>query len=212
MPTNTVISEKSVKKEWNELYGNFPLESLPWYSERPVKPLVDLLRRKSLKGKKALDVGCGAGSNTLYLAAKGVVAAGADVSIEAIRLAKSRMARKKLKGFFAAADASQLPFKNEVFDFILDRGCFHHIEPFKRLDFIGEMRRVLSPQGCYLMLCFSDKNPERENTFSRQDLKAYFGGYFKIQWIRPSIFKEFGRLPRFFNVAFMQKKAAPINS
>lgn len=58
-------------EEWDEIYRKYPLEALPWELGRPRKILVDLVESRRIKRGKTLDLCCGAGSNTVYLAQKG---------------------------------------------------------------------------------------------------------------------------------------------
>lgn len=205
MKCKTLMSKKEIKKEWNELYANFPLEGLPWHSQRPAQALVGLINKKEINKGLCLDIGCGAATNSLYLASKGFAVIGLDISIQAIHLAKKKAEFPKSKTNFVVADAAILPFKDSSFDFIFDRGCFHHIPSLERKVFVEGLHRVLGENGKYLLICFSDKNPPRENTFSQSDIFDYFSSYFDIHWIRSSIFREFGRINRFFYFVFMSK-------
>jgi len=206
MRCNSEADKKEIRKEWEDIYGNFPLEGLPWHSQQPAPPLVRLIDKKQIKKGLCLDIGCGAGSNILYLASKGYKVVGVDISAQALRLAKTRAEAGKIASNFAAADAVNLPFKDSSFDFIFDRGCFHHIPSAERKIYIEGLQRVLRKNGKYSLICFSDKNPLRENTFSRRDIFDYFSPYFKIHWIRPSVFREFDLIERFFHVVFMANK------
>lgn len=200
-----MINKKKIRKEWDELYGNFPLESLPWHSERPAKPLIDVLSRGGIKRGRVLDICSGAGTHAVYLTSKGFSVVATDISYHAIKLARERIRKKQQKCALVVADAVNLPFKNMAFDFIFDRGCFHHIPAQERMIFIAGLHRTLKPQGKYLVICFSSKNPLRENIFTQEDLTAYFSSYFTIDWIKESVFHEFKKMLRYFYVALMHK-------
>jgi 2-polyprenyl-3-methyl-5-hydroxy-6-metoxy-1,4-benzoquinol methylase len=66
-------------EEWDEAYRH-PLGQLPWELGRPRPHLVELVESGIIKSGKALDVCCGAGTNTVYLATKGFIATGIDIS------------------------------------------------------------------------------------------------------------------------------------
>jgi len=74
---------------------------------------------KIKKGSKVLEVGCGVGLTSAYLAEKGCKVTGIDISKGMIRKAKERAEKKKLKIEFLVADAQKLPFKNNAFDAVI---------------------------------------------------------------------------------------------
>lgn len=200
------VNKKEIKKEWDELYGHFPLESLPWHSERPARALADAVKKGGIKKCDALDICCGAGTNSLYMAEKGFRVTGLDISWEALRLAKKRLESGKIGAGLVNGDAASLPFKDKAFGFVFDRGCFHHIPVTQRPQYAEEAHRVLKAGGNLLLICFSDKNPPRENTFSKKAIAGYFSPRFKIIRIKSSVFSEFRKHPRFFYVTFMEKR------
>lgn len=99
----------------------------PWDTGRPDKTLIELVNGRPLKPGKALEVGCGAGHNALWLAGQGFEVTAVEWAGPALEQAKKRAALIKaevnwLKIDFMAADVPGAPF-----DFIFDRGCFHSI-------------------------------------------------------------------------------------
>lgn len=205
MPGNGDNSKLN-SKEWEEIYGNFPLEVLPWHSGIVSRPLVSVVKSGVIRKKgRALDLCCGAGTNTIYLAKKGISAFGLDISSKALAIADKRSGQKNTVCSFVNGDAVDLPFKDGVFDFVFDRGGFHHIPSNERAAYAREVRRVLKAGGRYLLICFSDRNPPTANTFTTDELKAYFSGHFRIDWIKRSVFMELKRHKRDFYAAYMRK-------
>ena len=94
-------------------------------------------------GARILDVGCCTGRNVALLSAFGQ-AFGADRSLEALRVARSR----GLDGRLVSAAAEGLPFREAAFDLVAVLDVFEHLED----DVAGmaEIRRVLAPQGVLL--------------------------------------------------------------
>ncbi len=98
--------------------------------------------------KKFLEVGCGNGLVTKYLAEKyaGVVA-GIDIDPQQIELAI-----KELDGIqnviYTEADANNLPFEDKKFNVVLSFGVLHHVENW--LNALKEIKRVLKPGGYFL--------------------------------------------------------------
>jgi len=71
-------------EEWDEAYAH-DLSELPWELGKPRQQLVKLVESGIIKqGSRALDICCGAGTNTVYLASKGFVVSAIDISPRAI--------------------------------------------------------------------------------------------------------------------------------
>ena len=62
----------------------------PWDHRLPDVNLTGIVAQRSISPCSVLDVGCGAGDNAIWLAQKGFVATGCDISPTAIREARRR--------------------------------------------------------------------------------------------------------------------------
>jgi len=96
---------------------------------------------------RVLDLGCGLGTELAFLARQGFATVGVDLSAIALRRASARYGDV----CFVQADVLALPFEAEVFDVLLDRGCFHYMPPERRSEYEHEARRVLRPGGRLLL-------------------------------------------------------------
>jgi SAM-dependent methyltransferase len=77
---------------------------------------------RAVRGKGAIDLGCGIGLFTIEIAKKARNVVGIDFSEEAIIRGKRNLARAKLKNVeFGIADASKLPFSDSQFDVLISR-------------------------------------------------------------------------------------------
>jgi len=103
------------------------------------------------RGMEILDVGCGAGSNVLYLARSGFRASGVDLSPGAVTAAKSRLSEAHLDSPVGEGDVLALPFPNGSFDGLVDNGCFHTIPLRRRVRYAEEVHRVLRPGGAFVL-------------------------------------------------------------
>ena len=193
-------------EEWDRIYRKFPLEVLPWELGRPRKVLVDLVEKGLIPKGKALDICCGAGTNTVYLAEKGFQVTGIDISSKAVEYARKKAEQANVKINFMVQNFLKLPFKDEEFDFVFDMGCFHHVEVEDRNTFIKRISRVLKNDGLYLLICFSYKNGPAWNHFTKKQVIHLFSRYFEIKEIKHISSVEGDGLKRYFYSVLMEKK------
>ena len=78
-------------------------ERLPWHRESPNRVLVSAAAACPRPGR-ALDVGCGAGVLTQWLAEKGLEVTGIDILPEAITMARSLAEQRRAEIEFVTAD------------------------------------------------------------------------------------------------------------
>ncbi len=141
---------QSVRDGWVRTYATTAYHELPWFSSRPYPWVAQVVRDRIWRpGTRILDVGCGAGTNALYLARLGYRVTGVDVADGAVAAARSRAERAGLDVEFHVADALQLPFEGATFGGAIDVGCFHSLPIDLRPAYSRELARVLRPGGAY---------------------------------------------------------------
>jgi 2-polyprenyl-3-methyl-5-hydroxy-6-metoxy-1,4-benzoquinol methylase len=74
-------------RDWNESYVT---GDAPWDTGEPNRHLVELVRSRAVAPGRALDVGCGTGTNALWLAKQGFDVLGIDVAPVAIEKARKK--------------------------------------------------------------------------------------------------------------------------
>jgi 2-polyprenyl-3-methyl-5-hydroxy-6-metoxy-1,4-benzoquinol methylase len=100
---------------------------------------------------KALDLGCGTGTNAITLARHGWQATGVDFAPKAVRTARRKAKQAELKIDFHCADASDLGMLTGPFDYVLDIGCLFTLKEEARIKYAAELARLLRPQGDYML-------------------------------------------------------------
>lgn len=152
--------DDSVKvKHWDDMY-DLPLGDIPWEIEQPPDELVELIKSKQITGGKALDIACGTGNYSFYLAKHGFIVTGIDFSKKALDIAKSNNKKLNLAVTFKLVDVTKISTvaPDETFDFILDYSILHHLEPAITNDYAEQCARLLKSDGKLLLVCYSDKD------------------------------------------------------
>lgn len=107
---------------------------------------------------RALDLGCGTGTNAVYLARHNWDVVGVDFSRAAISRARSKArdssSRVAARLSFHLADVTDLGWLQSEFGIILDQGCFHTLRRGQRPGYAAGVRRLLGKHGLYLLFAF----------------------------------------------------------
>jgi ubiquinone/menaquinone biosynthesis C-methylase UbiE len=127
----------------------------------PKENFAHAIRRTSGKDRKALEAGCGIGSNMLAMLWRGFDVYGVDVSYESLRMARMRLEAEVFsfsrivggrEGWLpnwevTQASVTNLPFPDECFDLVVSTSVVQHLTEAERLRAMREMGRVLAPSG-----------------------------------------------------------------
>ncbi len=134
------------KELWEEFYkdGKYIMWSP---SEAIVKFFGRISKKMDIKGKSALDFGCGVGRNTFYMSSIGLQGYGIDISGKAIEIAKKRRDTEKSYAVFEVYDGSIIPFGDNTFDFVISHGVLDHVLFAKAKELMKEIYRILKPKG-----------------------------------------------------------------
>ena len=148
--------EYTPKSQWEYIYQTIPQHQIPWETGEASPDLATLIHEKILKkGTKVLDAGCGLGTQTCFMALNGAVATGIDISETAVKKAREQMLKENYTAHFVVGDVCKMPMPNASFEFVYDRGCYHHLSPIERMDYVKEVHRVLVPGGIFHLLVFA---------------------------------------------------------
>lgn len=135
------------------------LSFLIWYFRKPpwdtnVSPPELLAFIAEHPPGRALDLGCGTGTNVITLAQHGWKATGVDFVGRAIRQARRKARRAGVKASFFVDDVVRLERISGQFDLILDMGCFHSLSSAEMQDYADNIERLLAAGGSFLLYAF----------------------------------------------------------
>jgi ubiquinone/menaquinone biosynthesis C-methylase UbiE len=138
-----------------EFYQNVDRKFLKWipFMQSSGYPfLTRYVDMKGLKGKKVLDIACGTGVLTEQFVRMGADVTAIDLTPKAVELTKKRLALYGLTAEVLEADAQQMPFADNTFDYVCAWGCLMHMPNTEKA--ISEIHRVLKPGGKSLAMMY----------------------------------------------------------
>ncbi len=113
----------------------------------PVLPFLNILNRHmpEIKAATVLEPGCGTAMLSAHLAKSwGARCVCLDFTPAMLAQARERFHAENVKADFILGDITRIPFKNGVFDLVLNEGVLEHIPRPERQLAINEMARVAS--------------------------------------------------------------------
>jgi len=110
--------------------------------------IMEYIRQKyDIQGDKALDLGCGMGELSVFLALQGWDLVGVDMDEKQLKIAHLLSEENRNVAKFVKADAYNLPLSNEKFDLVICFDVFEHIEDlmpvFKELYRVSKKNSVI---------------------------------------------------------------------
>src|SRR5438876_8531777 len=108
---------------WNDRYST---KDTPWDSGEPSRELQRIVTEGQVRPSRTLELGCGTGTNAIFLAQQRFDVTAFDLSPLAIEQARSKAARAKVSVRFDQADILHLPDLGGPVGFVFDRGVYHH--------------------------------------------------------------------------------------
>jgi len=130
-----------------------------WTCKEPPTKLINLVETGQLKPCKIIDIGCGEGFYSIYLASKGFEVLGIDLSKKAIEYAKKNAQEKGVNVRFEVMDFEHLQDLDEKFDFVFEWSILHGVMPEEREKYVQNIQKILKKGGKYLSVCFNIEDP-----------------------------------------------------
>jgi len=124
----------------------------PWDSGLTPPELLAFL--KSHPPGRAIDLGCGTGTNVITLARLGWQATGVDFIPRAIDQACKKAKLAGVSADLRVGDVTRLDGIDGPFDFVLDLGCFHGLTEKEKGDYLRQIDRIMAPGGAWFLYAF----------------------------------------------------------
>jgi len=147
-----------------------------WTDSRIPKELKEIVALH--KPKTSLELGCGIGIFSSFIASKGIKATVVDFSLVAIEKVNKRIANHKDKTEFAVGNVTNLKDIDKQFDVSFDVSCFHCLNEGAQQKYVSEILRLLKPNATHLIWAM-DSSPSGIK-ISPKYIEQTFGEHFNL--------------------------------
>jgi len=135
---------------WQKLWQD-PEIAKRWAEAPPLPEVVEMADRFDEEGRKrVLDIGCGIGRHTIYLAARGFEVTATDNAPSAIASCKESLEKAGVKAEVMELDMRNMPFADGHFDGIISSHVIHHERLAVIESVIVSITRKLSNRGYFV--------------------------------------------------------------
>jgi SAM-dependent methyltransferase len=161
----------------------------PWDTGIAAPELVSLI--SNLNPGRALDIGCGGGTNVCALAEKGWQVRGIDFVPRAVSITKRRLRKKGLLADISVGDATQMDLMDlgGPFQLALDIGCFHSLTGSVRSiqGYVRGLRHWLAGGGLYLLYVHEARLDGKimPHGVSRELIEKTFTDFLSLKTVTP---------------------------
>jgi SAM-dependent methyltransferase len=165
--------------DWNDRYRD---GNLPWDTGRPSSELQRTLTLHGIAPCRAIEIGCGTGTNSVWLAQQGFEVTGFDLAPLAVERAEQRARAAGVQARFLAADVLDLPDLAGAFAFFFDRGCYHAVRRSAPEKYAPAVARQLATGGRGLILTGNAREPHDPGppVVSEEQIRDELGREFQI--------------------------------
>jgi cyclopropane fatty-acyl-phospholipid synthase-like methyltransferase len=155
-----------------------------WTAGTAGPELVNLVYTKKIKpASKILEVGCGLGTESIFLAVRGMDVTAVDLSSTAIDTGIKIAEQYNVNINWIVGDLLEENLFENEFDVITDQGCFHHMKESEFEKYREKICRYLKSGGLFILRAFSDAMPagEQPRRVSSDDMLNTFSKDFKLE-------------------------------
>ena len=195
-------------ERWNERYA---AGDLPWDTGRHDCSLAAVVEQWPIAPCRTLELGCGTGSNAIWLSRQGFDVAAVDLSPLAIESAQKKSQQAGTQVEFVVSDVFEGVFPLASFGFVFDRGCFHSFsEPAQRDQFAEYVQRHLHADGLWFSLIGSKDSPPREMgppMLSAREVMVHVEPWFEVLRLETTTFDSDQHAPAPAWACLMKKRA-----
>lgn len=179
------------QQRWDQRYQT---GDLPWDSQIRSRELARVLEEHPIAPCRVVELGCGSGTNALFLAEQGFDVTAFDLAPTAIDIAQKRAEAANLAIRFEVADLVRFDLDWEPFDFIFDRGCYHCARKVDLQGFRQTVMQLSRPGTRYLLLTgnANEQTDEGPPRLHEHEIRSDWEDLFDIEFLREFHFEDPG--------------------
>jgi len=151
----------------------------PW--DTGITPPEVVALAEELSPGHALDLGCGTGTSSLYLAERGWEVVGVDFVPKAVQQARQRAAERHLSAEFYVGDVTHLDFLDGPFNLLIDVGCLHSLPADGRSRYAAHVRRLSHAGARFALYAFG---PRGDRGIGEEDVRQLFEPAFVVEQVQ----------------------------
>jgi SAM-dependent methyltransferase len=166
---------------------------LPWAHDEPTLFLAELCKQR--RPGTALDIGCGAGTDSVYLAQQGWDVTALDFVPKALEFTQARAKAAGVDVTPVEADITTWDAP-QAFDLVLDHGLLHNMDPVRFPAYRERLMKVVAPHGDFVLLHWHPLYPGQKSgevgptRRSREEIKAFFAPEFQERYYAQEEFED----------------------
>lgn len=171
----TVANRSRWRFLWRYLRGHTPWDT------QITPPEVEEFIAQATPGR-ALDLGCGTGTNAIRLARNGWQVTAVDFIPGAIKAARAKADGSGLAVTFHIADVTRLDMLEGPYDYVLDIGCLFSLTSQQQRAYRDHVSRLMRPGGCYMLYAWLPRKAKgRPAGISVEDVQRLFESDFDME-------------------------------
>ena len=182
---------------WDAFYAN-RARPCPFFVNAPDESLAGWVDDSLIHPGRAIDLGCGAARNAVFLARRGFSVEGVDYSQAAVGWARERVKEAGADVVLRCQSVFDLDLTPGSYELVYDSGCFHHIAPHRRQRYVELVASALKPGGWFGLTCFrpeggsgyTDQQVYERRTlggglgYSEERLREIWSGHLQVRVVR----------------------------
>jgi len=177
------------RSRWDKVYGSGRVEELPWFSTSLDEDICAALSKLGPPFGSLLSLGEGPGTQAILMAKLGWKVTATDVSEVAVRKARTRAAREGVDVKFIVDNVVSTGLTGS-FRVVVDRGCFHTLEPLDREAYVKNVSLLLEQGGSLLLKTFSgEERMPGPYRFSPEEIRGIFVPPFTLVETKATFFR-----------------------
>jgi 2-polyprenyl-3-methyl-5-hydroxy-6-metoxy-1,4-benzoquinol methylase len=163
----------------------------PWDTGHSPPELMEFI--ETHQPGRALDLGCGTGTNVITLAKHGWQVLGVDFISKPIKIARKKAEEAGVQVDLIVDDVTSLKGIEGPFDLVLDMGCFHSLISKEKNIYVQNVRTLLAANGTFLLYAFTQFEGKKNRGIT-QDEQHMIETYLKLMRFKPGTDRDEGKM------------------